>query len=85
MEVEILTQKTYIILDHRYGFRVGEPAEILDFKWVKLSENSEWRLAFEVMYFDGLKEYIQYSDVISGKAVIISDVDLANERITINN
>lgn len=86
--MNVLTQKSYIVYVHRYGFRAGEPAEILGLKFAKPISvadfnhvEHEWRLAFEVQYFDGVVDYVAYQDVISGNAVIISDVDLANERI----
>lgn len=78
--MDILTQKSYIVYIHRYGFRAGEPAEILTLEWTK-PKNKEWRLAFKVQFFDNVVDYIAYEDVINENAVIISDVDLANERI----
>lgn len=79
--MEILTQKSYMVNVHRYGFRAGEPAEILELKWAKPSPEHEWRLAFEVKFFDGKIDYVAYDDVIAGNSVIISDVDLINENI----
>lgn len=79
--MEVLTQKSYIVGIHKNAFRAGEPAEIIDLKFAKPSPQHEWRLAFEVEYFDGKRDYIGYSDVIAGNYVIISDADLANERI----
>lgn len=78
--MDCLTQKSYIVNVHRYGFRAGEPAEIITLKFAK-PNGHDWRLVFEVKYFDEKIDYIAYDDVISGNAVIISDVDLANERI----
>lgn len=66
---------------HRYAFRAGEPAEIIELKWVKPDGNYDWRLAFEIEFFDGKKDYVPYQSLLDGNYVIISDVDLANERI----
>ncbi len=75
-----LTQKTYMVGVHRYAYKAGEPAEILGLKWVK-PDGLDWRIAFEVQYFDGKKDFVAYSDVIPGLYKIISDVDLIEERI----
>jgi hypothetical protein len=79
--MEILTQKSYMVGIHRYAFRAGEPAEIIELKFVKPDGDYEWRLAFEIEFFDGKKDYIPYVEVVAGLYEIISDVDLANERI----
>lgn len=81
--MEALTQKSYLVGVHRYSFRAGEPAEIIGLKWVRPSpfERHDWRLAYEIEFFDGKKDYVSLDDVIAGNHEIISDVDLANERI----
>jgi hypothetical protein len=80
---EAITQKSYLVGVHRYAFRAGEPAEIIGVKWVKPSpvERHEWRLAYEVEFFDGKRDFVALSDILAGNHVIISDVDLLNERI----
>lgn len=80
---EALTQKTYLVGVHRYCFRAGEPAEIITLRWVRPSpiERHEWRLAYEIEFFDGKKDFVALSDILAGNHLIISDVDLANERI----
>jgi hypothetical protein len=77
---ELLTQKSYIVGVHRYAFRAGEPSEIIGLKWAK-PEGLDWRLAYEVEYFDGKRDFVALQDVLAGNHVIISDVDLIEERI----
>ena len=79
--MEILTQKSYLVGIHRYAGRAGEPAEILQLKWCKPNGDYDWRLAFEIEFFDGVRDYVPYSDVVAGLYKIISDVDLIEERI----
>jgi hypothetical protein len=80
-----LTQKTYMVGVHRYAYRAGEPAEILELKWVKPNAigdpKHQWRLAFLVQFDDGKQDYVAFSDVLAGNQVIISDVDLINGHI----
>lgn len=75
-----LTQKSYMVGVHRYAYKAGEAAEILGLKWAKLYGH-DWRLAFEIEFFDGKKELVPYSEVEAGLYKIISDVDLIEERI----
>jgi hypothetical protein len=81
--IQILTQKSYLVGVHRYAFRAGEPAEIIGLKWCRLSpiERHDWRLAYEIEFFDGKKDFVSINDVIAGNHVIISDIDLIEERI----
>ena len=79
--MNVLTQKSYMVGLHRYAYRVGQPAEIMGMKWVKPDGDYEWRIAFEIEFFDGKRDFIPYFEVVAGLYVIISDVDLANERI----
>jgi hypothetical protein len=78
--MDLLTQKCYLVGVHRYSFRAGEPAEIIGVKFAKPT-GYEWRLAYEVEFIDGIRDFVAFSDLESGNAVIISDVQYALGQI----
>lgn len=87
MNATVLTQKAYIVGIHSYSFRVGEAGEIIGIKFVKprrLDNNMKpynWRLAYIVLYDDGVKDCVCVEDVENGNYAIISDVQLALGQI----
>lgn len=87
MSATAMTQKAYLIGVHHYSFRVGQPGEIIGTKFVKPNGRDhhnhpyDWRLAFIVVYDDGVKDYISLEDVTNGNYAIISDVQLALGQI----
>jgi len=78
--MDVLTQKAYLVGVHRYSFRAGEVAEIIGLRFAK-PKGYDWRLAYEVEYFDGKKDFVSLEDVQSGNVVIISDLELSDGKI----
>ncbi len=66
------TRKAYYIGTHPNSFRSGEPAEIIDFKSVKVG--NEWRSCFMVRYADGREDSCAASDHGNYKIVDESEV-----------
>jgi len=78
--MDALTQKAYLVGVHRHSYRAGEVAEIIAVKWAKPTGH-DWRLVYEVQFFDGDTDLIPYLDVEGGNAVIISDLELSQGKI----
>jgi 5-hydroxyisourate hydrolase-like protein (transthyretin family) len=56
------TERVFLINTHPYGFRTGEPAEVVSVKMVKPSEDHDWRLCYELVFEDGTRDFTAVED-----------------------
>jgi hypothetical protein len=66
-------EKAYFVYIHRYGFRAGEPAEILGVV-VATPVLNEPRAAYHVRFADGHEDYIAIKDHENFEIISESDV-----------
>ena len=81
------TKRAYIAGIHRYTFRAGEPAEILDTVFIQpdfLSAEAmeikiancdeEWCVCFRVRFMDDVEDYIPLSDLQHYKIISVDEI-----------
>lgn len=75
-----MIQKIYLVGIHRYAFRAGSPALVIGIKSVKPKFHG-WRLAYEIEFPDGVRDYTSLEDVNAGNHVFITENEFLQGKI----
>lgn len=73
-EMPHIVRGIYCVGLHPYTYRPGMPALVIGFKSVKPRENSDFRDCYEIMYPDGVIDYIPADSIKNGVYGIAASV-----------
>lgn len=85
----MIVKDLYVVNTGTINFRPYEPALVIGYKFVKPSENLEYRRCFEVRYSDGFVDYIVDNEDVNfytlddiANAMHLKDKTVEKEKVT---